>query len=213
MSSDNRDIVRINSYDDTRFSQIVLNQHGAYLIDGEPYEVEIIDNITAIVRGKDTSAYADLIEEFRFNAPHITRYIDSDNNPVSEFEQEQLVEIKLSDIQPSQFFIDETKLEAVKTFIHDKSDIVIQAKTWNNRYISLDGHTRLYLAVQRGYKKVKAFITESDEWVWPFVNEAVKRGIKTPKDMQLLSHEQYEIQWNQYCDSVFEKDNKTGEVF
>jgi hypothetical protein len=52
MSSDNRDIVRIDSYDDTRFSQMVLNQHGAYLIDGEPYEVEIIDNITAIVMGK-----------------------------------------------------------------------------------------------------------------------------------------------------------------
>ena len=205
MSSDNRDIVRIDSYNDTRFSQTVLDQHGAYLIDGEPYEVEIIDNITAIVRGKDASVYVDLIEEFRFNAPQITRFIDSDNNLVAKYGQEQLVEIKLSDIQPSQFFIDETKLEAVKTFIHDQNDIVIQAKTWNNRYISLDGHTRLYLAVQRGYKKVKAVITESDEWVWPFVNEAVKRGITTPKDMQLLSHEQYEIQWNQYCDSVFEK--------
>lgn len=41
MSSDNRDIVRINSYDDTRFSQTVLNQHGAYLIDGLFYRMQI----------------------------------------------------------------------------------------------------------------------------------------------------------------------------
>ena len=200
-----RDVVRIDSYDDDRFSQQVLNQHGAYIIDGEPYEVEIVDSITAAVRGKDISAYPDLIKEFRFNAPQITRFYDSDNKLISEFKQEQLVTIKIEDIQPSQFFIDKTKLEAVKTFIHEPDDIAIQAKPWNNRYISLDGHTRLYLAVELGYETVKAVISESDEWVWSFVEEAAKRGITTPKDMQLLPHDQYEIQWNKYCDSVFEK--------
>ncbi len=200
-----RDVVRIDFYDDNRFSQQVLNQHGAYIIDGEPYEVEIVDSITAVVRGKDISAYLDLIEEFRFNAPQITRFYDSDNKLISEFKQEQFVTIKIEDIQPSQFFIDKTKLEAVKTFIHEPDDIVIQAKPWNNRYISLDGHTRLYLAVERGYETVKAVIFESDEWVWPFVEEAAKRGITISKDMQLLPHDQYEIQWNQYCDNVFEK--------
>ncbi|MBQ6415067.1 MAG: GNAT family N-acetyltransferase [Butyrivibrio sp.] len=199
-----RNIERVDSYEDSRFSQRVLNQHGAYLIDGEPYEVEIVDTITAVVRVKDTSAYPDLIEEFRFNAPQITRFLDADNKLISELTPEQMVTIKLEDIQPSQFFIDRTKLEAVKTFIHEPDDIVIQAKPWNNRYISLDGHTRLYLAVERGYETVKAVISESDEWVWPFVDEAVKRGITIPKDMQLLPHDQYEIQWNQYCDSVFD---------
>ena len=146
-----------------------------------------------------------MIKEFRFNAPQITRFYDSDNKLISEFKQEQLVTIKIEDIQPSQFFIDKTKLEAVKTFIHEPGDIVIQAKPWNNRYISLDGHTRLYLAVERGYETVKAGISESDEWVWSFIEEAAKRGITTPKDMQLLPHDQYEIQMNQYCDNVFEK--------
>ncbi len=202
-----RNIIRINSYEDFRFSRNVLNQHGAYIIDGEPYEVEIVDSTTAVVRGKDISAYLDLIEEFRFNAPQITRFYNSDNKLISEFKQEQFVTIKIEDIQPSQFFIDKTKLEAVKTFIHEPDDIVIQAKPWNDRYISLDGHTRLYLAVEKGYKTVKAIISESDDWVWPFVEEAAKRGITTPKDMQLLPHDQYEIQWNQYCNSIFENDN------
>lgn len=32
---------RINTYTDSRFSKKVLNQHGAFLIGDEPYEVEL----------------------------------------------------------------------------------------------------------------------------------------------------------------------------
>ena len=45
------DITRINAYADKRFSQTVLNQHGAYIVDDEPYEIEIISNNIAVVRG------------------------------------------------------------------------------------------------------------------------------------------------------------------
>ena len=37
-------IKRINTYDDKRFSQKVLNQHGCFLVEEEPYEVEIISD-------------------------------------------------------------------------------------------------------------------------------------------------------------------------
>ena len=46
-------------------------------------------------------------------------------------------------------------------------------------------------------------LSETDDWVWPFVREAEKRKILRPRDLILLSHDEYEIQWNQYCDSVF----------
>ena len=37
------EIQRINTYDDKRFSQAILLQHGCFLVDGKPYEVEIIE--------------------------------------------------------------------------------------------------------------------------------------------------------------------------
>lgn len=40
-------IKRINSYQDPRFSQIALNQHGAFLIGSDPYEVKIISDFEA----------------------------------------------------------------------------------------------------------------------------------------------------------------------
>ena len=204
------EITRINSYDDKRFSIIVLNQHGAYLIDNEPYEIEIVSKDTAIVRGNNPSAYEELIEEFRYHAPHVCKFLDDTGAMIKEYPIAEKTWIELLSIQPSQFFVDEDKLEAIKSFINSEEDIVVQAIPWNDRFISLDGHTRLYLAYLLGFRQVKAVIVEQEEWVWQFVSEAQKRGIITPKDMTLLSHEDYEVRWNQFCDTLF-ADNQENE--
>ena len=197
------EIKRIDHYTDDRFSKAALYQHGAYLVDGKPYEIEITGSKEATVRGKDPSVYQELIETFRFHAPHIARFYDQKRAVIAEYPLPDLLEIGLDEIQPSQFYIDEEKLEAVETFIHDPEDIVIQVIPYGDRYISLDGHTRLYLAANNGYKTVKAVMSETDDWVWVFVEEAQRRNIFNPKDMILLSHEQYGIQWDRYCDEVF----------
>lgn len=197
------DIQRIDNYTDSRFSKTVLAQHGAYLIDGKPYEIEITGPAAATVRGKDPAVYAELIEEFRFHAPHIVRFSDAAGSLLAEYPLPEIIEVEPDRIQPSQFFVDEEKLAAIRTFIRKPEDVVIQVLPWNGRFISLDGHTRLYAAVQAGFSSVKAVISETDEWVWPFVQEAQRRKILSPRDLILLSHDEYEVQWNQYCDSVF----------
>ena len=111
------DIQRIDNYTDTRFSKTVLEQHGAYLIDGDPYEIEITGSSEATVRGKDPAAYAELIEEFRFHAPHIVRFFDDTGSPLAEYPVPEIIEVKPEQIQPSQFFVDEEKLAAIRTFI------------------------------------------------------------------------------------------------
>lgn len=198
-------IVRVDSYKDSRFSRTVLNQHGAYLVNDSPYEIEIKDPATAIVRGKDPTAFTELIENFRFHAPQIIHFFDSEGKEIADYPAPEILSIRLDDIQPSQFYIDRDKLDAVGSFVHTEKDIIIQVIPWEDRYISLDGHTRLYLAVQKDFQSVRAVMSETDEWVWKFVNEAQRRKIYSPGDMILLSHEEYDQKWNKYCDSVFEE--------
>lgn len=45
------DIKRIDSYEDERFRKKVLKQHGAFEVDDLLYEVEIISDYEAVVRG------------------------------------------------------------------------------------------------------------------------------------------------------------------
>lgn len=195
-------IKRINGYDDTRFSKNVLFQHGGYLVNGYPCEIEIIGQETAIVRGGELKYYPDLIEAFLFYAPHISCFIDEEGTIISERNKPEIFTLNISDIQPSQFFVDEEKLSAVKTFIKAENDIIIQVIPCKEKYISLDGHTRLYLAVQEGYQTVRAVVSTADADIWSFVTEAKRLGVYTPKDLKPLTHAEYEIKWNRYCDNV-----------
>ncbi len=196
-------IKRIDNYTDNRFSKAVLNQHGAYLIDNEPYQIEITDLSSAVICGENPAVFKTLIEEFRFHAPHIFKFYDTYARLIAEYPAPALFDVPLEAIQPSQFYVDKEKLTAVQTFICTPEDIVVQVIPYGDRFISLDGHTRLYLAVQNGFTTVKAVKSETDDWVWTFVHEAERRNILRPRDMVLLPHAQYEIQWYRYCDDVF----------
>lgn len=198
-------IERIDTYHDSRFSQKVLRQHGCFLVDGEPYEVEIVSEREAVIRGREEGAYPDLIEQFRFFSPHITEFYNEKHSPIMCFPPVPLFTVSMKDIQPSQFYVDEEKVTAVCEFIHSPEDIIIQVIPYADRYISLDGHTRLYLAATNGWTTVRAVEVPSDNYIYGFVEEAVRRGIHTPNDLQLVSHEEYEINWNQFCDDFFAK--------
>ena len=118
----------------------------------------------------------------------------------------QLLTLRLNQIQPSQFFVDEDKIAAISSFIHKPQDIIIQVLPSEDRFISLDGHTRLYYAVMKGWECVRAVVEPSDDWAYKFVSEAQKRGIYAPTDMTFVSHAESEEKWNRFCDDFFAGD-------
>ena len=65
------EIKRIDTYDDARFFKSVLLQHGCFLVDEIPYEVEIISASEAVIRGVDQTVFPMVIDEFRFYSPDI----------------------------------------------------------------------------------------------------------------------------------------------
>ncbi len=195
-------ICRINDYQDSRFRKSVLYQHGAFVIDNNPYEVEIINAREAVVTGANRDLYEVLIHEFRVYAPHIHRFYSEAMEIIAEYENLNVVSISLDSIQPSQFYIDTLKLDAVKTFIKNTEDIVIQVMKYGDKYICTDGHTRLYLAATMGAQYVKAIITDEDKAMYFFVQEANRRNIYTAYDLELISHEEYNEKWLSYCKNL-----------
>lgn len=197
------EIRRVDTYEDSRFSESVLRQHGCFLVDGEPYEVEITSESEAVIRGREKDMFPQVIEEFRFYTPHIVRFYDSEGEIVQSFPELQRLKIPLNRIQPSQFYVDQDKIAAVSGYIHRAEDIVIQAMPYEDGFISLDGHTRLYYAVMQGWEFVCAVAQPCGDYIYRFVEEARKRDIRTPGDMALVPHEEYEEKWNRFCDAFF----------
>lgn len=196
-------ISRINTYDDKRFSQEALNQHGCYIANGDvPIEIKIISQSEAIIIGDD--AYFDeVIDEFRFNAEHITKFYDESGQIVKQFKDVELFKLDLDKIQPIQFFVDRDKLEAVKSFVASEEDVIIPIAKHDGTYVSLDGHTRLYLAYSLGFKHVYAYLSEDFDGFDYFFDEARKRNIYTAKDLILLTHEEYVDKWDKFCDEYY----------
>ena len=198
------EIKRINSYSDNRFHQDILNRHTAFLVnDKDPYEIKIIDKHKAIISGKDPSNYLKVIEEFRYNCGHTTTFLDTQNNIIKTYPKVELFKIAIEEIEPSQFYIDEDKLKAVETFVNNEDDIIIPIVHKDNHYISIDGHTRLKAALNKNIKYVYYYLSDEEEYLSYFYNEAKKRNIYHIKDMQVISRNEYEIKWNKFCDNYF----------
>lgn len=213
------DIKRIDSYEDSRFEEDILRQHGAFLIDGKyPCSFRIVDERTAIVYCHDNLQLDEIIEEFRFFAGHVTRFCDEKGILLKEYPSVTIFDLPLGQIQPSQFYVDRDKLEAVSSFVERAEDVVIPVTRWEtvmtpvtqsedtDKYISQDGHTRMYCAYQKGIRTVKAFLAEEEGgYIKDFAEEARCRRIYAVSDMEVLSHEGYVEKWHRYCDEYFEK--------
>lgn len=202
-------IKRIDSYVDERFDDEVLKQHGAFIVDGKyQCSFRIINKDSAIVCFDKEVEVLDVIDEFRFYSEHITNFYNENNQLIKAFPEVDIFDIEINNIQPSQFFVDLDKVNAIETFIKDEEDIIIALIKKDDQFISLDGHTRLYYAVSKGYSKVKGFLTETDESIYGFVEEARKRNVFNPSQLILVPHDEYEIKWNKFCDDFFcERDN------
>ena len=83
-------IQRINAYEDARFSEKVLKQHGAFVInDMILCEVEIVGESEAVIHGEVEAFYDMLIDEFRFYTEHICKFYNEKNELIKEFEPKE----------------------------------------------------------------------------------------------------------------------------
>ena len=117
--------------------------------------------------------------------------------------------LDISSIQPSQFYISESKLEKIGNWAAFGS-IKIPVVLINGLYAATDGHTRLKWAQMAGYTNVQVYIDIDDlsNYIPHFVNEARKRGIYNVADMPIISEADYAEKWHKYCSDFFDNANK-----
>lgn len=211
------EIERVNTYRDPRFSQTVLDQHGAFLLDGRfPCEVEITGPDTAVVRwdgaAGDPAGWLDeLTGTFRFYAEHICKFYDVGGTLLREFPPVERSWLPLEDIQPSQFYVDEDKVRAVRRFLRAPEDVVIPVVREAGRFVSCDGHTRLYAAHQLGFSRVLTFEPDLEgDYIFAFAREARKRGVDSPAQLQPLPHKEYVEKWDRFCEGFFAQESGDG---
>lgn len=204
------DIQRIHEYNDPRFPQEVLYQHGAYLADGAPCFFRIVSDHEAVLTAPSLppEGLEELLETFRFNAEHITVFYDESGACLRRFPDIARREVEIDALQPSQFSVDREKCAAVGHFISSAADLVIPVMPLPEGGVCvLDGHTRLYEAWRRGIRKAAVFESEMSpqarENMLGIVREAQKREIRRIRDLALYSPEEQKEKWHDWCKAYF----------
>ena len=122
----------------------------------------------------------------------------------------EINELKLSDLQPSQFYISQIKLEAVESRLNpaDLSGFEpIPVKLLDGRPVMTDGHTRAAAALRAGLKSIP-LVWDEDELDWDMYRACVKvcreQGITSCTDLlqRIIPEEEYRIKWDQWCDMM-----------
>lgn len=120
--------------------------------------------------------------------------------------------LKLLDIQPSQFYVSEEKIRAIKLWF-DKDDLSnfppIPIKELNGRIIFTDGHTRAWVAYTAGLEIVP-LVWDEDDLDWEAyqmcVDACVERKVYSAADFEgrILSDVDYKENWDGWCDRLHE---------
>lgn len=166
------------------------------------YYFEIIGQ-NAILHTDENQFIDEVINEFLFYSGFITTIHDSSGQLLKERSIGKLDLMQITNIQPSQFYVNERKLINCQKWIKKQKDIIIPIAIINDKIVSLDGHTRLRAALYLGYSHAYIYQEDYDDCIIHFVNEAVKRNIANVTDMAIISDEEYKLKWHKYCDDFF----------
>ena len=118
--------------------------------------------------------------------------------------------MKLDKIQPSQLFISSEKLSQVMKMFDStepESFEPIPVKNLGDQVIFVDGHTRVFVALLRGFLEVSVY-WEEDELDWDAYEICVEwcknEGIHTIADLKdkVVSLQEYEIVWLKRCEKM-----------
>jgi len=122
----------------------------------------------------------------------------------------ELAEMKLKDLQPSQFYISEKKLRDIEAWL-DPGDLSafepIPVKWLDGAPVMTDGHTRAVAALRAGLDAVP-LVPEEDELGWDLyracVAECRARGVFSPADLpgRIIPEADYEEKWDRWCDAL-----------
>lgn len=121
----------------------------------------------------------------------------------------ELEALRLLDLQPSQFYVSQKKLDAVKAWF-DPADLSnfepLPVKKLRGKYVLTDGHTRAWAAYCAGLERVP-LMWDTDDWLdWDAyeidVEECAARGVYSAADFvgRVVPAQEYIEKWNHWCD-------------
>ena len=154
-------------------------------------------------------------ECFDYESNSVKPSLDLVNEYIKGYNEKSEISFSLmiDEIVPQQHYLSEAKLEKVKFDFEKYEDIgKIYVINYNNKFYSIDGHHRLFIAKQRGVKYVKVtmdFADNNHDLYLQLAEEADQLKLKTINDLgnRVLKHEDFIKNWIDKCQKILKEIN------
>ena len=155
-------IIRAEHTDTDLFSQHELD-YGAccFFTEDKAYRYYFqINEREATIFANTDSYMSQAIDAFLYYSSFIVSVKDQNGQVLCTKTPHEPYLQSISSIQPSQFYVNQSKLECCKKWIKSNEDIYIPIVIKDGMSISLDGHTRLRAAMDLYYSSVYVYPAE-----------------------------------------------------
>ena len=117
------------------------------------------------------------------------------------------MEVKITDLHPTQLYLSEKKLQAIQ-MLDQSVEIInvdpISVLAFGNRFLITDGHHRAYQALLAGRDTISAeWDRDGGDELYHLYEQACKeRKIYSVLDLKnhILAQDEYEAKWYNWCD-------------
>lgn len=132
-----------------------------------------------------------VVEFFHKEHPYINKYYTKDHSFFMNFDKIFTFMLPINIIQVSKVFLDQERLEKLKNYEEDLQ-FIFPVQIVEEEYVLLNRHHQLFLANEEGMRMVEVFMSNDFSLSNDYLYLAKEQNIKTIKDMQLISHNEYE---------------------